>query len=161
MPNSKKTFTPEPIINKLYRSENDKMIAGVAGGLGEYLNIDSSIIRILFVIITLLGGSGILLYLILWIILPAQSKQEATANDNIKNNVQEMKEKAQSLAQEVRHGSHNNTSRTWFGIIIIVIGTVFLLENLGIIEPFTIKKFWPLILVIFGLAIFLKNEKKH
>ena len=160
MPNSKK-LPAEPIHNKLYRSESDKMVAGVAGGLGEYLNIDSSIIRILFVIITLLGGSGILLYLILWIIIPTQSKQEVDANENVKNNVQEMKERAQSLAQGMKRGSTKNDSRTWFGIIIIVIGLVFLLENFGIFEPYLVKKFWPLILVAVGLAIFFKNEKKR
>jgi len=146
--------------NRLYRSEDDKMIAGVAGGLGEYLNIDSSIIRILFVIITLLGGSGILLYLILWVIIPTKSKQEIGANENIKNNVQEMKEKAQSLASEMKNTSKKHESRTWLAIIAIVIGVVFLLENLGIFEPFLIRKFWPLILIAFGLAIFFKNEKR-
>jgi len=146
--------------NRLYRSEDDKMLAGVAGGLGEYLNIDSSIIRILFVIITLLGGSGILLYLILWVIIPTKSKQEIGANENIKNNVQEMKEKAQSLASEMKNTSKKHESRTWLAIIAIVIGVVFLLENLGIFEPFLIRKFWPLILIAFGLAIFFKNEKR-
>jgi phage shock protein C len=56
---------------QLTRSQ-DRMIAGVAGGLGEYLNIDPTVVRILFVLLTLLGGGflGVLIYAVLWIIMP-------------------------------------------------------------------------------------------
>ena len=59
---------------KLTRSADDRMLAGVAGGLAEYLDIDPVLIRILFVIIALLGGGfiGILIYAVLWIIMPEQ-----------------------------------------------------------------------------------------
>lgn len=59
---------------KLKRSADDRMLAGVAGGLAEYLDIDPVLVRILFVIIALLGGgfAGILIYVVLWIIMPEQ-----------------------------------------------------------------------------------------
>ena len=57
---------------RLHRSRTEKMIAGVCGGLAEYFNIDPTIVRILWVAITLLGGAGILLYVILWVIMPLQ-----------------------------------------------------------------------------------------
>ena len=55
----------------LYRSTNQRVIGGVAAGIADHLHTDPTIIRILFVIIALFGGGGILLYLILWIALPA------------------------------------------------------------------------------------------
>lgn len=55
---------------KLYRSQNNKMICGVAGGIAEYLNVDPTIVRLIFVLIALVGGSGLLLYLIAAIIIP-------------------------------------------------------------------------------------------
>jgi phage shock protein PspC (stress-responsive transcriptional regulator) len=55
---------------KLFRSNNNKMIAGVCAGLGEYFNIDTNIIRVLFVFITFFFGTSILLYFILWIFIP-------------------------------------------------------------------------------------------
>ena len=60
---------------KLTRSADDRMLAGVAGGLAEYLDIDPVIVRLLFVIITLFGGGfvGILLYVVLWVIMPEPS----------------------------------------------------------------------------------------
>ena len=60
---------------QLMRSE-DRMIAGVAGGLADYFNTDPTLIRILFVLLTLLGfgGLGILTYIVLWIIMPDPSE---------------------------------------------------------------------------------------
>ncbi len=55
---------------KLYRSRNDKMIGGVCGGLGEFLGVDPTLVRLAFVILAIFGGSGILLYIIAWLIIP-------------------------------------------------------------------------------------------
>lgn len=57
---------------KLYRSTTQKMIAGVCAGWAEYLNVDVTLVRLVFVVLALLGGPGILLYIILWIITPRQ-----------------------------------------------------------------------------------------
>jgi phage shock protein PspC (stress-responsive transcriptional regulator) len=55
---------------KLYRSRTDRKLAGVCGGLGQYFNTDATLIRVLFVVLAVLGGSGPILYLALWIIVP-------------------------------------------------------------------------------------------
>ena len=55
---------------KLYRSRTNYMIAGVCGGLGEYFEIDPTIIRLLLIFATLIAGSGILFYLIAWLVIP-------------------------------------------------------------------------------------------
>ena len=57
---------------KLFRSRNDRKIAGVCGGLGEYFNIDTTLIRILFLFFLLFGGGGLLLYVICWIAVPEE-----------------------------------------------------------------------------------------
>ena len=57
---------------KLYRNRNDKMIAGVCGGLGKYFAIDPTLVRLLFVLVVLLGGAGVLAYLILMIVVPEE-----------------------------------------------------------------------------------------
>jgi len=54
----------------LYRIPSKGMIGGVCAGLGEYLNADPTIIRLLFVLLTLAGGSGVLLYVAMWLIVP-------------------------------------------------------------------------------------------
>lgn len=57
---------------KLTRS-NNKMVAGVCSGLGEYLGIDPTIVRIVYVLMILFGGFGLLLYVILWLVMPKSS----------------------------------------------------------------------------------------
>ena len=57
---------------RLQRSRSEKMIGGVCGGLAAYFGIDPTIVRILWVVITLIGGAGILAYLILWIVMPQE-----------------------------------------------------------------------------------------
>ena len=64
---------------KLYRSRNDKMVSGVCGGLGKYLAIDPTLIRLLFVLITVLGGSGVLVYLIMMIVMPEEPAETPSA----------------------------------------------------------------------------------
>lgn len=68
----KKTKKNDKNIKKLYRSKNNKIIAGVCGGIGEYFNIDPTLIRLLLVVLTVLGGSGLLAYIICWVIIPQE-----------------------------------------------------------------------------------------
>jgi phage shock protein C len=57
---------------RLYRSKKDKIIGGVCGGIGNHLNTDPTIIRIIWVLGTLLYGIGLIAYLIFWIIIPEE-----------------------------------------------------------------------------------------
>ena len=58
------------MARRLYRSRNEKMLGGVCGGLGDLLDIDPTIVRLVFVLLALWGGSGALIYLVLWLIAP-------------------------------------------------------------------------------------------
>jgi phage shock protein PspC (stress-responsive transcriptional regulator) len=62
---------------RLYRSTTDRQIAGVCGGIAEYFGIDPTIVRILFVLATLLGGPGLILYIIMALVVPDQSSIRA------------------------------------------------------------------------------------
>lgn len=57
-------------IKRLMRSLSDKKVAGVCGGVGKYLGIDSTLVRIVMLLLAFLGGSGLLIYLIMWICMP-------------------------------------------------------------------------------------------
>ncbi|MBW2974562.1 PspC domain-containing protein [Candidatus Woesearchaeota archaeon] len=59
-------------IKKLYRSRKNRIIAGVCGGIGEYFNVDPTLIRLLWVFLIFIGGSGIFAYIIAWIIMPVR-----------------------------------------------------------------------------------------
>lgn len=71
---------------KLYRSRTNRMIAGVAGGLGEYFGIDPTLVRLAFVLAALAGGPGLIAYIIMMIVIPeepltAPASVEATAQE--------------------------------------------------------------------------------
>lgn len=61
---------------KLYRSRKERMIAGVCGGVGVYFGIDPTLVRLLFVFGTLLGGPGLLAYLIMLLVVPEEPLAE-------------------------------------------------------------------------------------
>lgn len=63
-------------VKKLERSRRRRMIAGVCGGVSEYLNVDVTLIRLLMLALILMEGAGIILYLAAWAILPGPGKGE-------------------------------------------------------------------------------------
>jgi phage shock protein C len=62
-------------VKKLYRSNEERWLAGVCGGLGEYFNVDATLVRAIFVVLALVGLGGVILYVLLWVLIP----QEPTA----------------------------------------------------------------------------------
>lgn len=55
---------------RLLRARNNRRLAGVCGGIGEYFGWDPTLVRVGWIVLTLLGGSGILLYVIFWLVMP-------------------------------------------------------------------------------------------
>ncbi|MCK9639497.1 MAG: PspC domain-containing protein [Prolixibacteraceae bacterium] len=93
---------------RLYRDPDDKVLGGVCGGLGAYFAIDPVIIRILFVLIFFLGGSGVLVYLVLWIVVPkaystAQRLEMKGEEVNIDNISKSIKEEMQDVKENFRN----------------------------------------------------------
>lgn len=73
------------VNKKLYRSTKNKILGGVCGGLGEYFDIDPSLVRLLWLVVVFMGGSGVLIYIILWIILPeGENSSKEVKNDKEK-----------------------------------------------------------------------------
>ncbi len=93
---------------RLLRSRTDKVIAGVAGGIGQYLAIDPVLVRLAFVALCF-TGVGILLYPILWVIMPVEGSAGSTAHQAF----DEMRQQANRVGDEIRtvFVSHDSTSR--------------------------------------------------
>src|SRR3990172_13014284 len=69
----------------LYRSRTDRMIGGVAAGLADYFDIDTTIVRVLFVISIFIGGGGIIACIILWIVVPEKPVIFKASDNGFKN----------------------------------------------------------------------------
>jgi phage shock protein C len=87
---------------KITRSRSDRAVAGVAAGLAAYLNIDPVLIRLVFVFVALANGLGVLLYLVLWLLLPNEDSSAATPGETIQENVREMQAAVEQLIGRVR-----------------------------------------------------------
>lgn len=130
---------------RLYRDARNKMIGGVCTGLADYFNIDPVLIRLVFVILTLHHGIGILAYIILWIVVP-QRIDLAMAEGPVQESVPETP--VEDLKTEPNEKKESGKGSLIGGIVLIVIGLVFLLDNF--IPSFGFDDFWPLLLVAIG-----------
>ena len=95
---------------RLSRSSSERMVAGVCGGLAEYFNIDPVIVRLIFVLVTLTSGLGLLIYLLLWMIMPrgtaipGQRPIEQSSrqfNEEISQLGQQLSQEATQLGQQL------------------------------------------------------------
>jgi phage shock protein PspC (stress-responsive transcriptional regulator) len=73
------TTYDRPARPELRRSTDDRMLAGVAGGLARYLDVDATLVRIAFVVLTVIGGAGVPLYLASWLLIPEDGADQSIA----------------------------------------------------------------------------------
>jgi phage shock protein PspC (stress-responsive transcriptional regulator) len=140
---------------KLYRSNKNKIIGGVCGGLGEYFEIDPVLIRVLFVFLTFFHGSGLLLYLLLLIIVP---KEPILFTESAEEVTSESIESTTDETSEVFR-TNRKDSRKIFGIILLVLGVIFLLDNL--LPAFDFEITFPLILILIGAYLLYESFRNQ
>lgn len=132
-------------MQKLFRSRNQKVFAGVCGGLSEYFKVDAVFIRILFVVAFFSGGLGLIAYLIFWIATPQEPfKFAPTTSESIYNEGY-----SSTLKEEVQEIPHKN--KVFLGYLLITIGVVILLGKLIPFFDFT----YVLALIFVGMGLFL------
>jgi len=157
---------------RLYRSQSDRMIWGVCGGLAKYFDMDPTIVRIIAVLTVFISGAGIIAYIILAIVIPLENSKSAEPRDTIKENVEEIKETTSELGREIRSTLTGKTDaeeeteirhrrRNIFGIIIVVIGVLLLLGSLDVFWWMRWTYLWPLIIIAIGLIIVFSNRRKR
>jgi phage shock protein C len=87
---------------RLVRSRKERLVAGVGGGLANYFNIDPLLVRLGLLILSMFQGLGILIYMILWFLVPNEDSQTVDSRGQIQENVGEMREYVQQFARWVR-----------------------------------------------------------
>jgi len=149
---------------RLYRSRTDAMIAGVCGGLGRYLGIDPTFVRVFFILLALSDGMGVWLYVILWFVLPREGQAEPTTiGENIRASVAEIGERGRSIGRDVGTTTPENPQAALIvGGAMIVLGVLFLLRNLGIdwLHWLRADTLWPLLLVLGGVALLWRRLRE-
>lgn len=142
---------------KLYRSRTDKMIAGVCGGLGEYLRIDPTIIRLFFLLLGLSSGVGVPVYLVLWIIIPYPEQGVVGAGDTLRSGASEIGQRTQGMADDLREAFQrpNPQAGIIVGAALVIFGLVVLLRNLDLPWLLWLRfdLLWPVLLIIGGAVL--------
>ncbi len=143
---------------RLTRSRTDRIIAGVCGGLAQYFSVDPTLVRLIFGIFVFGMGSGILLYILLWIIMPEEGKDESstTVEQRVKEVGAEMKASAEKVAADVRSRSTPDGLRKFFALVLIGIGTVALLNSFLPWRWVRWDAFWGLVVLGLGLFMFFR-----
>ena len=115
--------------DRLYRSRRVKVLGGVAGGLAQYFNIDPIIVRILFVVFTLMHGMGLVLYIILWIVVPEEPFELAypIMNDETKTDGQSTE--TSSVNFDGVPAEEEWSGKSYCRTILIALGLIFFADR--------------------------------
>ena len=141
------------------------MIGGVCGGLGQYLGIDSTFVRLFFVLLAFAGnGIGVLIYLLLWIILPAEGRPRATSfEENVRMGSEEVADRARHIGDDLRNmvQDPHPQAALIIGAALIILGVVYLIDNLQLpwLQWLRFDIIWPLLLVLGGIALILRRGR--
>ena len=143
----------------LYRSRTNTVIGGVAGGIAENLRTDPTLIRIIFILVALFGGGGLLVYVILWIALPLEPVQYYTGqNQNPENGKADPNFQSDNFDGQNNFNHNKNQGNLIAGIILISVGVIFLIDRF--VPQINFGDFWPLVLVIAGVALIRSSYVK-
>lgn len=152
-------------MNTLHRSATDRVIGGVCGGLAEYLRMDPLLVRVLFLVLGIMTGMGVLVYFLLWLLVPVKDAAFANRDEMIRQNAEEIRDRAQYLGREAHDGignSWNSSTKAgdrflFVGAALVLIGVIVLLRNLGLLV--WLNRLWPLVLIGLGVLILINNIK--
>lgn len=120
---------------RLRRSVDERVFAGVCGGLGRYFDVDPIFFRLAFVVLAIGGGSGVLLYLIAWLVIPEQGKDEVL----------------------IGGGSLGSQGPMLGGIAMIAIGVMLLMNNL---VPWFDRVMFPVVVIAAGAALLYMGGRR-
>jgi phage shock protein C len=163
---------------KLFRSRSDRLIAGVCGGLGEYLDIDPVWMRLFFVLLIFAWGIGLWAYLILWLIVPDEARETTSPADTMQANVQEMADRARELGNSIQRGLPDSwapsagdeedassgdgpaTGPFILGIVLVLVGLFLIFNQLNLFAWLRWDVLFALILVFVGGVLLLSQLKE-
>jgi len=152
------------IHRKLYRSSDDRILAGVCGGIAEYFDIDPVLVRIASVLLGM-GGMGIFAYIILALIVPAHGSSTHGVHDTaekasefVEGAAEKVKEVFQDIGANSKGSRQTGHGRNAIGAIIIGIGVIALLNQIFPSLWFRWHMIWPLALVLAGFWIIKSRD---
>jgi phage shock protein C len=146
---------------RLYRDPYHKVIGGVCAGLAEYLDMDITVVRLLFAFAFFIAGVGFVPYIILWIVLPKKYYNPfITPSDPLTVNYI-----VPPVTSNLPFGPLPPKQRSNAGLIIgaalIFVGVAYLMHEFDLIPEIHLHRFWPVLIVAVGIGLILKGQQKQ
>jgi phage shock protein C len=149
----------EKKMKRLYKSRKNCVIDGVCGGIGEYLEVDPVLVRIVAVFFLFVGGSALVAYIVGMIIIPKAPVEAGVVEDA------QQPERTNFIAQ--RSEDFGKAGGLIFGIILIAFGAHFLMRNIPFFQYYYLQfwnagwhYFWPSVLILIGLLVIFKGSRR-
>lgn len=136
---------------RLYRSRREAWLGGVAAGIADYFDIDPVIVRLVWLFTIFLGGSGIVAYVIAWVLIPPHP------DEPIDPRFEGTRNWSETVVETVRETSN---PRQVLGWILVIVGIVVLMLKLIPVILVVLGALWPLILIILGIALLIQGMRR-
>lgn len=152
---------------RLERSTTNKVVAGVCGGIAEYLQVDATLVRVFFVVGTILtGGLGLLGYIVLVVLVPLPGqpapfvKTSGVTTSTVDTAVGGDPAATVPVAPPPADPEVAERNRAAFGVVLIALGAIFLLSNAGVFRIVRWDLAWPLVLVAIGVLLLAQRVRR-
>ena len=141
---------------RLMRSESDRMISGVCGGIATYLGVDPVFVRLAFLVLLFASGIGLLIYLILMVIMPSEANMDQPSSKVLQDNIEQYGTEFNSNVKRVRQHPQGKIIASG---MLIVLGVYLLMQNLGWLGWLSGGVFWALLMIGLGIYLIRRNQK--
>jgi len=143
------------VEKKLKRSKKNKEFLGVLGGIAEYLEIDPTIVRIIFILLCLVEPVFILAYFLMAMVMPEEDEEEVTAEklpEKIEKVAEEAGEKVEELAKKTPTVEKKDDTKL-FGIALVLLGALLLLKEFIRLPFFGLREIVAVLILVLGLYL--------
>jgi len=139
---------------RLTRSSSDKVLAGVCGGLGRYLGIDSNVVRVFFIILATIEGIGWMLYFVLWLLLPRQDDVQGADAFGAGDWPGRIGRMGSEFSQALQ--TPPLRARLWIGVFLLALGVFLALKQFNLFAWLDANLLWAVVLIIGGGILLLR-----
>jgi phage shock protein PspC (stress-responsive transcriptional regulator) len=150
------------MARRLTRNTRKAILGGVAAGFGDYIDMDPVLIRLIFIILCLAGGSGLIIYIVAWLVMPRDDQEGATEGTPPPADqfASEVKAAGERVVDNIRRSTTDaGRGRVIGGLILMLLGFLFLMNQIYALEWLRFRYLWPLVLVGVGVMLFIQGMK--
>lgn len=158
--------------SRLERSNTNRVVSGVCGGIAEYLAVDATLVRVAFVVMAVFGGVGVLAYIVLLILMPQPGQPapftkpvatgttaDTTAPMDAGSTATEPSMMPVTPVDPAVREAEAERRRTAFGYVLVALGVIFLLGNAGAFRFVQWQFIWPIVLIGIGVLFLLQRVR--